>query len=204
MKNKFWKGLKTWYFEGIEWMKIGEGLPGVMYLATTIMEIFILCKLIPENAMQYTKILGINLFLVYLYSIVINQFNQNRTVRFVQRLGFVGIALFVGFTIARGLNFMLLFALFVVPIIVALATIYVEENYVGVEDFINPKNISNFKTVLLTTLIPVITITVPLIFLEWNILVKIAIVVTFVLIAPFIYWLDANGYGIFGAMGIEW
>ena len=202
--NKFWKGLKMRYLEGIAWMKVDEGLPSMMYLAATIMEIFILFKATPENAMQYAKTLGVNLVLVYLYSIVVNQFNQNSTVRLVQRLGFVAIGLFLGFTVARGLNFWLLFALFVVPILVALAMIYVEENYVGFEDFINLKGIGKFGTVVLTALIPVITITAPLIFLEWSIFAKIAIVAGFMLIAPLVCWADSEKYGIFGAMGIEW
>jgi len=165
------------------------------------MEIFILCKVTPENAMQYTKTLGVNLVLVYLYSVVINQFNQNSTVKLIQRLGFVAIGLFVGATIAKGINFLLLF---VVPIIVAIAMIFVQENCVLFDDFINLKGIGNFGTVVLTTLIPVITITVPLIFLEWSILYKIAIVAGFMLIAPLICWVDSEGYGIFGALGIEW
>ena len=202
--SKFWKSLKSRYFEGIAWMKVDEGLPSMMYLATTIMEIFILCKVTPENAMQYGKTLGVNLVLVYLYSIVINQFNQNSTVRLVQRLGFVGIALLLGFTIARGLNFLLLFALFVVPIVVAIGMVYVEENCVDFEDFINLKNIGNFGTVVLTTLIPVITIIAPLIFLEWSIWAKIAIVASFMLIAPLVCWADSEHYGIFGAIGFEW
>lgn len=204
MLNKFWKGLKKRYLIGIAEMKVDEGLPSMMYLATTIMEIFILCKVIPENAMQYIKTLGVNLVLIYVYSIVVNKFIQNGTVRLVQRLGFVAIGLFLGFTIARGLNFWLLFALFVAPILVAIAMIYVQENYVGFEDFINLKNIGNFGTVVLTTLIPAITITVPLIFLEWNFLTKIAVVIAFLLTAPLICWADSEGYGILGAMGIEW
>lgn len=202
--NKLWKGLKKRYLEGIVWMKVDEGLPSMMYLAATIMEIFILCKVTPENAMQYAKTLGVNIVLVYLYSIVVNQFNQNSTVRLVQRLGFVAIGLFLGFTIARGLNFWILFALFVVPILVAIAMIYVQENHVLFEDFINLKGIGNFGTVVLTTLIPAITITVPLIFLEWSIWAKIATVAGFMLIAPFVCWADSERYGIFGAMGIEW
>ena len=203
--KKFWKGLKSRYLQGIAEMKVDAGLPSMMYLATTLMEIFILCKVTPENAMQYTKTLGVNLILVYLYSIVVNQFNPNgTTVKLVQQLGFVGIALLVGFTIARGLNFWLLFALFVVPIVVAIAMIYVSENNVLFEDFINLKGIGNFGTIVLTTLIPVIAITAPLIFLEWNIWAKIAIVVGFMLIAPLVCWADSEQYGIFGALGIEW
>lgn len=202
--KKFWNGLKKRYLEGIAWMKFDEGLPSMMYLATIIMEIFILCKVTPENAVQYANALGINLVLVYPYSIVVNQFKQNSMVKLVQRLVVVAIGLFVGCTIAKGINFLLLLALFVVPIIVAIAMIYVQENNVLFEDFINLKGIGNFGTVVLTTLIPVITITVPLIFLEWSILYKIAIVTGFMLIAPLVCWADSEGYGIFGALGIEW
>ena len=174
--KKFWNGLKKRYLNGIAEMKVDAGLTSMMYLAATIVEIFILCKVIPENAMQYTKTLGVNLVLVYLYSFVVNQFDQNSTSKLIQGLVFVAIGLFVGYTIARGINFLLLLALFVAPIIVAIAMIFVQENCVLFEDFINLKGIGNFGTVVLTTLIPVITITVPLIFLEWSILYKIAIV----------------------------
>ena len=202
--KKFWNGLKKRYLNGIAEMKVDAGLTSMMYLAATIVEIFILCKVTPENSMQYIKTLGVNLVLVYLYSIVVNQFDQNSTSKLVQGLVFVAIGLFVGCTIARGINFLLLLALFVVPIIVAIAMIFVQENCVLFEDFINLKGIGNFGTVVLTTLIPVITITVPLIFLEWSILYKIAIVAGFVLIAPLVCWADSEGYGIFGALGIEW
>ena len=202
--KKFWKGLKKRYLNGIAEMKVDAGLTSMMYLAATIVEIFILCKVTPENYMQYIKTLGVNLVLVYLYSIVVNQFDQNSTSKLVQGLVFVAIGLFVGCTIARGINFLLLLALFVVPIIVAIAMIFVQENGVLFEDFINLKGIGNFGTVVLTTLIPVITITVPLIFLEWSILYKIAIIVAFMLIAPLVCWADSEGYGIFGALGIEW
>ena len=202
--KKFWKGLKKRYLNGIAEMKVDAGLTSMMYLAATIVEIFILCKVTPENSMQYIKTLGVNLVLVYLYSIVVNQFDQNSTSKLVQGLVFVAIGLFVGCTIARGINFLLLLALFVVPIIVAIAMIFVQENCVLFEDFINLKGIGNFGTVVLTTLIPVTTITVPLIFLEWSILYKIAIVAGFMLIAPLVCWADSEGYGIFGALGIEW
>ena len=202
--KKFLNGLKKRYLNGIAEMKVDAGLTSMMYLAATIVEIFILCKVTPENYMQYIKTLGVNLVLVYLYSIVVNQFDQNSTSKLVQGLVFVAIGLFVGCTIARGINFLLLLALFVVPIIVAIAMIFVQENCVLFEDFINLKGIGNFGTVVLTTLIPVITITVPLIFLEWSILYKIAIVAGFMLIAPLICWADSEGYGIFGALGIEW
>lgn len=202
--NKFLKGLKRRYFKGIEWMKVDEGLSSMMYLAVTIMEIFILCKVIPENAMQYAKTLGVNCVLVYLYSIWVNQFNQNSTVKLVQRIVFIGIALLIGSTIARGLNLLLLFALFVVPIIVAFGMIFVQGEHVLFEDFINMKGIGNVGTVVLTTLIPVLAIIVPLILLEWAILTKIAIVAGFMLVAPLICWADYENYGIFGALGIEW
>ena len=202
--KKFWNGLKKRYLNGIAEMKVDAGLTSMMYLAATIVEIFILCKVTPENYMQYIKTLGVNLVLVYLYSIVVNQFDQNNTSKLVQGLVFVAIGLFVGCTIARGINFLLLLALFVAPIIVAIAMIFVQENCVLFEDFINLKGIGNFGTVVLTTLIPVTTITVPLIFLEWSILYKIAIVAGFVLIAPLICWADSEGYGIFGTLGIEW
>ena len=202
--KKFWKGLKKRYLNGIAEMKVDAGLTSMMYLAATIVEIFILCKVTTENSMQYIKTLGVNLVLVYLYSIVVNQFDQNSTSKLLQGLVFVAIGLFVGCTIARGINFLLLLALFVAPIIVAIAMIFVQENCVLFEDFINLKGIGNFGTVVLTTLIPVITITVPLIFLEWSILYKIAIVAGFMLIAPLVCWADSEGYGIFGALGIEW
>ena len=202
--KKFLNGLKKRYLNGIAEMKVDAGLTSMMYLAATIVEIFILCKVTPENSMQYIKTLGVNLVLVYLYSIVVNQFDQNSTSKLVQGLVFVAIGLFVGGTIAKGINFLLLLALFVVPIIVAIAMIFVQENCVLFEDFINLKGIGNFGTVVLTTLIPVITITVPLIFLEWSILYKIAIVAGFMLIAPLVCWADSEGYGIFGALGIEW
>ena len=202
--KKFLNGLKKRYLNGIAEMKVDAGLTSMMYLAATIVEIFILCKVTPENYMQYIKTIGVNLVLVYLYSIVVNQFDQNSKSKLVQGLVFVAIGLFVGCTIARGINFLLLLALFVAPIIVAIAMIFVQENCVLFEDFINLKGIGNFGTVVLTTLIPVITITVPLIFLEWSILYKIAIVAGFMLIAPLVCWADSEGYGIFGALGIEW
>ena len=202
--KKFLNGLKKRYLNGIAEMKVDAGLTSMMYLAATIVEIFILCKVTPENSMQYIKTLGVNLVLVYLYSIVVNQFDQNSTSKLVQGLVFVAIGLFVGGTIAKGINFLLLLALFVVPIIVAIAMIFVQENCVLFEDFINLKGIGNFGTVVLTTLIPAITIAVPLIFLEWSILYKIAIVAGFMLIAPLVCWADSEGYGIFGALGIEW
>ena len=202
--KKFLNGLKKRYLNGIAEMKVDAGLTSMMYLAATIVEIFILCKVTPENYMQYIKTIGVNLVLVYLYSIVVNQFDQNSTSKLAQGLVFVAIGLFVGCTIARGINFLLLLALFVAPIIVAIAMIFVQENCVLFEDFINLKGIGNFGTVVLTTLIPVTTITVPLIFLEWSILYKIAIVAGFVLIAPLACWADSEGYGIFGALGIEW
>lgn len=202
--NKFLKGMKRRYFEGIEWMKLDEGLASMMYWAATIIEIFILCKLTPEHAMQCTKILGVNLILVYLYSLVTSIFISSNIVTLIQGLGFIGIELLVGFTIGKGLNFWLLFALFAIPIIVAIAMIYVQENYFGFEDFIKCHRISNFGIVVLTTLIPVITITIPLFSLEWNIFTKVAIIIAFMLIAPFICWADSKDYGIFGAIGIEW
>lgn len=203
--SKVWKFLKKRYLRGIEWMKVDEGLPSMMYLAVTIMEIFIFCKVMPENAMQYAKVLGVNLIFVYLYSIVVvERLDPNRIVKPVQTMTFIVMGLILCFTMAKNLNYCFLFSLIVAPILIAYVMIYVQENYIGFEDFIKLKGIGYFGTVVLTTAIPTITIIAPLITLEWGIFVKIIIVVSFILIAPLVCWADDKGYGIFGAMGIEW
>lgn len=49
--------LEKRYFDGVLCMRIGGGLPSMMYLAVCIIEFFILCKVTPENTMQYAKFL---------------------------------------------------------------------------------------------------------------------------------------------------
>lgn len=203
--KKFWNGLQKRYLRGIVEMKMDSGLTSMMYLATTLMEIFILYKVTPENAMEYTKTLGINLVLVYLYSIVANLFVPNKTFKLLQLLGMIGIELAVcAIAIVKELNFLLLLVALVLPIIVSFTMSFVQETCTLFEDFIHIKGIGNFGTVVLTTLIPVVTIAIPLIFLNWNIFIKIAIVIAFILVAPLICWADSEDYGIFGAIGIEW
>ena len=82
--------------------------------------------------------------------------------------------------------------------------IYVEENCALFEDFIELKKIGNFGTVVLTTLIPVIAIMIPLIFMRFSIWYIIVIVPGFLLIAPLVCWAEHEEYGILGAMRIEW
>lgn len=203
--SKVWKAFRKRYLQGIEWMKVDEGLPSMMYLAVTIMEILTLCKVTPENAMQYAKVLGVNLIFVYLYSIVVVEwFDLNRIVKPVQTMIFIVMSLILCFTMAKNLNYWFLFSLLVAPILIACVMVYVQENYIGFESFIQLKGIGNFGTVVLTTAIPTITIIIPLITLEWGIFVKIIIVAGFMLLAPLVCWADDKGYGIFGAMGIEW
>lgn len=201
---KVWTSFKKMYLQGIERMKNDEGLPSLMYLAVTIMEIFILCKVMPKNAVQYAKVLGVNLIFVYLYSIVVEMFNLNCFVKLVQAMTFIAMGLILCFTMARNLNYWFLLALLVAPILIACVTICVQENYIGLEDFINLKGVGNFGTVILTTAIPTITIIAPLITLKWGIFVKSVIVAGFMLIAPIVCWADNKGYGFFGAIGIEW
>lgn len=203
--SKVWKAFRKRYLQGIEWMKVDEGLPSMMYLAVTIMEILTLCKVTPENAMQYAKVLGVNLIFVYLYSIVVvERFDLNRIIKPVQSTIFIVMSLILCFTMAKNLNYWFLFSLLVAPILIACVMVYVQENYIGFESFIQLKGIGNFGTVVLTTAIPTITIIIPLITLEWGIFVKIIIVAGFMLLAPLVCWADDKGYGIFGAMGIEW
>lgn len=207
--KKLWRGLKKRYFDGVLCMKIGGGLPSMMYLAVCIIEFFILCKVTPENTMQYAKVLGANFVWVYLYSIMAKRFmlklfKQNSTVKRIERFGFAVIGLFIGLIIARSLKPLLLLVVFAIPIIVAIGMIYVEENCALFEDFIELKKIGNFGTVVLTTLIPVIAIMIPLIFMRFSIWYIIVIVPGFLLIAPLVCWAEHEEYGILGAMRIEW
>ena len=207
--KKLWRGLKKRYFDGVLCMKIGGGLPSMMYLAVCIIEFFILCKVTPENTMQYAKVLGANFVWVYLYSIMAKRFmlklfKQNSTVKRIERFGFAVIGLFIGLIIARSLKLLLLLVVFAIPIIVAIGMIYVEENCALFEDFIELKKIGNFGTVVLTTLIPVIAIMIPLIFMRFSIWYIIVIVPGFLLIAPLVCWAEHEEYGILGAMRIEW
>ncbi|CDB31854.1 unknown [Clostridium sp. CAG:575] len=208
--KKLWRGLKKRYFDGVLCMRIGGGLPSMMYLAVCIIEFFILCKVTPENTMQYAKIFGVNFVWMYLYSsIIVKRFmlkrlNQNSTVMWLERFGFAAIGLFIGLIIARSLKPLLLLVVFAIPIIVAIGMIYVEENCALFEDFIELKKIGNFGTVVLTTLIPVIAIMIPLIFMRFSIWYIIVIVPGFLLIAPLVCWAEREEYGILGAMRIEW
>lgn len=207
--KKLWIGLKKRYFDGVLCIKIGGGLPSMMYLAVCIIEFFILCKVTPENTMQYAKVLGANFVWVYLYSIMAKRFmlklfKQNSTVKRIERFGFAVIGLFIGLIIARSLKPLLLLVVFAIPIIVAIGMIYVEENCALFEDFIELKKIGNFGTVVLTTLIPVIAIMIPLIFMRFSIWYIIVIVPGFLLIAPLVCWAEHEEYGILGAMRIEW
>lgn len=207
--KKLWRGLKKRYFDGVLCMKIGGGLPSMMYLAVCIIEFFILCKVTPENTMQYAKVLGANFVWVYLYSIMAKRFmlklfKQNSTVKRIERFGFAVIGLFIGLIIARSLKPLLLLVVFAIPIIVAIGMIYVEKNCALFEDFIELKKIGNFGTVVLTTLIPVIAIMIPLIFMRFSIWYIIVIAPGFLLIAPLVCWAEHEEYGILGAMRIEW
>lgn len=207
--KKLWRGLKKRYFDGVLCMKIGGGLPSMMYLAVCIIEFFILCKVTPENTMQYAKVFGVNFVWVYLYSIMVKRFmlklfKQNSTVKRIERFGFAVIGLFIGLIIARSLRPLLLLVVFAIPIIVAIGMIYVEENCALFEDFIELKKIGNFGTVVLTTLIPVIAIMIPLIFMRFSIWYIIVIVPGFLLIAPLVCLAEHEEYGILGAMRIEW
>lgn len=207
--KKLWRGLKKRHFDGVLCMRIGGGLPSMMYLAVCIIEFFILCKVTPENTMQYAKVLGVNFVWVYLYSIMVKRFmlklfKQNSTVKRIERFGFAVIGLFIGLIIARSLKPLLLLVVFAIPIIVAIGMIYVEENCALFEDFIELKKIGNFGTVVLTTLIPVIAIMIPLSFMRFSIWYIIVIVPGFLLIAPLVCWAEHEEYGILGAMRIEW
>lgn len=203
--KKVWNALKERYLEGISWMKVGEGLASMMYFATTIIELLILFNVVQEDAKRYTIAVVVNLALIYLYSIGVNQIVQNDTTRFLQRVGLTGSGMITGFTIIRGLNPWVLFALYIVPIFMAVCTVYMQKNIVRYEDIIKGKNMSRFGVILYTTFIPVITIVMALIFIEMELSVftKIAITAGFVLFAPLICWADSENYGIFGAFGIK-
>ena len=135
---------------------------------------------------------------------MLKRLNQNSTVMWLERFGFAVIGLFIGLIIARSLKPLLLLVVFAIPIIVAIGMIYVEENCALFEDFIELKKIGNFGTVVLTTLIPVIAIMIPLIFMRFSIWYIIVIVPGFLLIAPLVCWAEHEEYGILGAMRIEW
>lgn len=84
MKNS----LKRRYAEGLEWMRMGEGLPQMMYIACIICGMLIFYKLDPTNAKAYTTNLGINLILVYLLSGIFS-YNNSGVLKIVQFLTFI-------------------------------------------------------------------------------------------------------------------
>ena len=202
--SKLWKGLKSRYLEGVRWMQFNEGLPSMMYLATTITILLVFFRVTPENAIQYVVTSMVNVIAIYLYSFVVRQFDMYGPLRIIQFVIAVLIGLLVIGTIGNSLNFLLLAILFVVPIIVAGSTIYLEENCTFSEDFYSLMCVNGFTTVIISTLLPMIVIAAPLFFLKWSIFTKIAIVLAFILIAPLVCWADSEDYGIFGALGIEW
>ena len=202
--SKLWKGLKSRYLSGIDWMRDDEGLASMMYLATTItivLEFFIWA---PENAMRYAVTGIVNVIAVYLYSFVMLRIHLYGELRMVQFLGAVAIEFLIGGIVGSGLNFWLLSILFVVPIIVAGCMILMQENCMSLSNFFAGRRISGFAIVIISALLPAIFIAFPLFFLEWSIFTKVAIVLGYVLIAPIICWADAEDYGIFGALGFEW
>lgn len=201
---KLWKGLKNRYHDGIEWMKLGEGLPSMMYLATTIAILLVFFIVMPENAMQYLLTGTACMIVVYWYSFLMSRRFVHGMDRMIPLLGIIAIVCFGVEILGSGLNFWLLVVLFVIPVIVACGMIFLQENCLSLEDFFAFNCSSTFEVVIISALLPTIVIILPLFFLEWSIFTKIAIVLGYILIAPLICWADDNNYGIFGALGIEW
>ena len=193
--SKLWKGLKSRFLEGVEWMRrYNEGLPSMMYLATTIAILLIFFRVTPENAMRYVVTSMVNVIVVYLYSfMMLRSFTLYGTT--VQFFGAIVIQVLVGYIVGSGLNFWLLVILFVAPIIIAGSMILLQENCTFASDFV---------AVIISIMLPMIVIALPLFFLEWSVFTKIAIVLGYILIAPLVCWADSEDYGIFGALGIEW
>lgn len=200
----FFRKWKNRYFEGIAWMKVDEGLPQLMYVAAVIAQIMLMFKLFPEDGMQYAKALSLNLVMIFLYSVIGNLYIENSTVKIVKTIGFVIMELFIGFTMGKNLNTWMMVVSFVMPIVVATIMIFVCEKFVLFEDFINLKKINRFGIVLLETIIPVVFLTMHMVLLDWNFLIKASIIIGFIMVAPLISWADSENYGIFGAIGLEW
>lgn len=199
---KLCRGFMKLYLKGFERMKGDEGLPSMMYLATIISILLIFFSLTPENATQYVLTGIYNVILVYLYSFVMHP--KNGIYGIVKFVGAIFIQFFVGYVVGRGLDFGLLLTLFVVPIIIACSMIYLQENCTFLDDLFTSKCINFFAAVIISTLFPVILIAIPMFFLDWSILIKIAIITGYILIAPLICLAHSEDYGIFGALGIEW
>lgn len=202
--DRFFKKWRNRYFEGIAWMKIDEGFASMMYIAATLSMYFIICQVIPEKTNQYAILMGVNVFLVYVYSVISNNFIKNNTVRMVQLIGFIIIEILVLLILGRGLDLWFAIGLMFIPIAVAVSMVFVQENYLFFEDFINIKNIDRFGTVVITTGIPTLTAAIPLMYMPWSIFVKILIVIAFMAIMPYVAWADSEDIGIFGAIGVEW
>lgn len=200
----FLRKWKNRYFEGIAWMKVDEGLPQLMYVAAVIAQIMLMFRLFPEDGISYTKVLSFNFVMIYLYSIIGNKFIENSTVKIVKTIGFVVLELLVGIAMGRNLNPWMMVVAFIMPIVVAIIMVFVCEKFVSFEDFIHLKEINRFGVVLLGTMIPVVFLVLHLVLLDWNILIKTAIVIGFIAVAPMIAWADSENYGIFGAIGLEW
>lgn len=206
MKNSF----KRRYVEGLKWMRMGEGLPQMMYIACIICEMLIFCTLDSSNAITCTTHLGISLILGYLLSGIF-LYNNSGRLKIVQFLIFVILELILTIKTSAFCGIFTAVVIFIVPIIVGFLTIcltdfFTESNSLIIKmyDEIDVRNVKAFGALIIISFIPTMIITIPLFWLGWNVFIKIAIIVAYILATPLICYGDLKGFNIFDAMGFEW
>lgn len=199
--------MKRRYAEGLEWMIDGGGLPQVMYIACIISEFLILAKLEPSNIKDYTMILGVNIILVYFlcymyykYYVVELLSNFKLFIFVVSSIILINI---MGGVVGTGK----VFIIFIVPIVISFLTIGIDECTClldNIYDNIQIKNINKLYAIIIANFLPTIVIVIPLIFLEWNPLVKVTIIFGYMFSSPLISFASLNDFSIFSAIGFEW
>lgn len=195
--------VKHWVLEGWEWME--DGYMQVMYIAAIISELLILHKIESRNVMLYTISFVIHLALLCFFGYKKCRLERKLRKKIYQWIFFFTcvciaiatciftksckalIVLVVPFVIA-GINFILLEKLFEIA----------EQKDSKIFNWIDKQFLENSNWyILMMIIMPIVIVGIPLIFLDWNVYVRVAIFIVYLFSIPLISRCAEEGISIF-------
>lgn len=202
MKKLFYL-VKHWGLEGWDWME--DGYMQVMYIAAIISELLVLHKIKFDKVMLYTSVFAIHLMLLGIFGYKKYSWEGKRRERVYQFFFFFTyICLIIGTSIFA--KFWEVLIILGIPFLIASIIFSVLEYIFEVAEQSNSKllkwldkqviNNSNWYIIVMI-IIPIIIVGIPLILLKWNVYVKVAIYIAYLLSIPLISRVAKEGMSIF-------
>lgn len=190
--NRIYHLVKHWALQGWEWME--DGYMQVTYMATIISELLVLHKIDENNVFLYSAFFFVHLIFLYVLGYLRYCWEKTRKEKVVKIMfyilnaGIVIVALNV-------IGIVKTMTILTIPFFVTIIHTMLADQIVYLDEWKEVKIIKCLNSIvvkfpklryLLWLFLPIVMVLIPLIFLEWNVYLRVAIFVFYVFSIPFI------------------